>query len=89
MIYLFYASQGWTEVFEPNDRADTQAADHESAGYARAIQLYGTPADNAESVLHGDRPQPEGICGAHWKQPEAIGRSARRKDEHCRSCCSC
>ncbi len=62
MIYLFYASQGWTEVFEPNDRAGTQAADHESAGYARAIQLYGTPAENAESVLHAIARNPKAFA---------------------------
>ena len=62
MIYLFYASQGWTEVFEPNDRAGTQAADHESAGYARAIQLYGTPADNAESVLQAIARNPKAFA---------------------------
>src|SRR3954453_15983061 len=47
-IYLFYASQGWTEIFEPG----AQAADPESAGYARAIELYGTPAENGENFLY-------------------------------------
>jgi hypothetical protein len=71
MIYLFYASQGWTEVFEPNDRTDTQAADHESAGYARATQLYGTPADNAESVLPAIARNPKAFAariGSNLKQ---------------------
>ena len=71
VIYLFYASQGWTEVFEPNDRAGTQAADHESAGYARAIQLYGTPADNAESVLQAIARNPKAFAariGSNLKQ---------------------
>ena len=71
IIYLFYASQGWTDVFEPIDRAGTQAADHESAGYARAIQLYGTPADNAESVLKAIARNPKAFAariGSNLKQ---------------------
>ncbi|MEJ0073992.1 MAG: hypothetical protein WDO17_00855 [Alphaproteobacteria bacterium] len=47
IIYLFYASQGWTEVVEPG----AQATDPEAAGYARAIALYGTPAENGDNVL--------------------------------------
>ena len=47
-IYLFYASQGWTEIFE----AGAQAADPEAAGYRRALALYGTPAENTENILY-------------------------------------
>ena len=66
-IYLFYASQGWTEVFEPGDRGAAQAADHESAGFARAIQLYGKPAENSESMLYSHRAESEGLRRAHCK----------------------
>ncbi|MGB9364863.1 MAG: hypothetical protein WCE79_02500 [Xanthobacteraceae bacterium] len=52
IIYLFYASQGWTEIFDRGDRAATQASDRESAGYARAIELYGAPAENSENLFY-------------------------------------
>ena len=57
-IYLFYASQGWTEVFEPG----AQAADPESAGYARAIELYGTPAENSENILYAIAKNPSAFA---------------------------
>jgi hypothetical protein len=58
MIYLFYASQGWTEVFE----SGAQVADPESAGYARAIELYGTPAENGENILNAIAKNPNALA---------------------------
>ena len=52
MIYLFYASQGWVDLFDTKKRAEMPTDDFEMHGYVRAIQLYGTPENNHESVTY-------------------------------------
>lgn len=50
MIYQFYASQGWTDLFDAKARAAMLDDDFERHGYVRAIALYGAPAENSESL---------------------------------------
>jgi SAM-dependent methyltransferase len=50
MIYQFYASQGWTDLFDAQSRAAMPDDDFERHGYVRAIALYGAPAENSESL---------------------------------------
>ena len=66
-IYLFYASQGWTEVFEPIDRAGTQAADHKFRRIRTCDPALRHTGGKRRERPAGDRPQPEGLCGAHCK----------------------
>jgi hypothetical protein len=50
IVYQFYASQGWTELFDAKRKAEMPSDDFERHGYARAIELYGTPEENSESL---------------------------------------
>ena len=55
-IYTFYISQGWV------DPAPWTGPDIEADGYRYAIELYGEPTDNDESLLRAIRRNPEAFA---------------------------
>jgi hypothetical protein len=70
IVYQFYASQGWTELFDAKRRAEMPTDDFERHGYVRAIALYGTPEENSESLTHAIAKNPKAFV-------ERIGNNLR------------
>ena len=71
MIYQLYASQGWVDLFDAKLRAAAPTDDFELHGYVHAIQLYGTPQDNSESLTSAIARNPKAFA-------ERIGNNVRQ-----------
>lgn len=59
VIYQYYASQGWTELAEIRRRSADD--DIERVGYVRAIEVYGTPDENSESLIRAIARNPQAL----------------------------
>jgi hypothetical protein len=62
MIYQFYASQGWVDLFDAQKRSEMSTDDFELQGYVRAVALYGAPVDNAESLASAIARNPRAVA---------------------------
>ena len=66
-IYQFYNSQGWADP-KPTDRS----GDVEGDGYIYAIELYGTPEENSESIVKAIARNPQSFIRRVVKNSESL-----------------